>query len=148
MPKLTFPGRVLTGLFLLLIPALALSACGAPGSSQPAQGHPDITVALAPAPAGPSGQFLTVTLTDRAGAAITDVRVGLEGNMNHAGMIPVLADPVADDADGSPDGVYTVPFAFTMRGDWIVTVAVTQADGATFSQDFDLSVTADQVQVK
>lgn len=148
MPKLTFPGRVLTGLFLPLILALALAACGAPDSGQPAQGRPDITVTLAPAPEGPSGQFLTVTLTDKAGAAITDARVGLEGNMNHAGMVPVLADPVADDADGSPDGVYTVPFAFTMRGDWIVTVAVDLADGTSFTQDIDLSVTGDEVRVK
>ncbi len=68
--------------------------------------------------------------------------------MNHAGMTPVLAEPTTDEADGNVDGVYHVPFAFTMRGDWIVTVSVVLADGTTFTQDFDLSVTADKVDVK
>jgi len=149
MQKSTLSGRTVTGLFLLLILALALAACG---PSDDAAGAPDgITVALAAAPEGPSGQFLSVTLADESGAitdAITDATVGLEGNMNHAGMVPVLAEPVTDEADGSADGVYTVPFAFTMRGDWIVTVSVTLADGTAFTQDIDLSVTADEVQIK
>lgn len=146
MPKLTPSGRILVGLLTILILALGLAACG-PGDTAPAD-QPDITVTLAPAPEGPTGDYLSVTLADGDGAAITDATVGLEGNMNHAGMAPVLGNPVADDADGSTDGVYAVPFAFTMRGDWIVTVSVNLADGTTFTQDIDLSVTADEVLVK
>ena len=147
MRKFTLPGRFLTGLFLLLILALALTACGSPTPADPAAGQPDLSVSLT-APDGPTGQTLQVTLTDKDGAAIIDAKVGLEGNMNHAGMVPVLAAPVTDEADGNTDGIYHIPFAFTMRGDWIVTVTITQADGTTFTQDFDLSVTADKVDVK
>lgn len=147
MRKFVFPGRLLTGLFLLLILALALVACGAANPAEPTDGRPNLVVALA-APDGPAGQTLLVTLTDKDGAAIIDAKVGLEGNMNHAGMTPVLAAPVADEADGNVDGLYHIPFAFTMHGDWIVTVSVNLADGTTFSQDFDLTVTADKVDVK
>lgn len=143
MPKFTLPGRVRTGLFLLLILTLALTACG-PGTPAAPSAEVNVTAVLAPAPEGPSGEYLSVTLTDKAGAPITDASVGLEGNMNHAGMVPVLADPVT----ANTDGVYQIPFAFTMRGDWIVTITATLADGTTFTQDVDLSVTADEVQVK
>lgn len=143
MLKLTTPGRVRAGLLLLLILALTLTACGSPTPADPAAGQPDPIVVLT-APNGPTGQTLVVTLTDKDGGAITDATVRLEGNMNHAGMTPVLVEPVTD----SPDGVYQVPFGFTMRGDWIVTVTVTQADGTIYTQDFDLTVTADEVQVK
>ncbi len=87
---------------------------------------------------------LSVRLTDDAGQPITDAEVSLEGNMNHAGMVPVLAGPVADADDGSADGVYQVPFQFTMFGDWIVTAsAVVDADaGDTVIANFDLSVDA------
>ncbi len=144
MLKLTTPGRVRAGLLLLLILTLTLTACGDGDAAAPPDGRPNLIVALAPAPEGPTGQYLVVTLTDKDGGAITDATVGLEGNMNHAGMTPVLVEPVTD----SPDGVYQVPFGFTMRGDWIVTVTVTQADGTIYTQDFDLTVTADEVQVK
>jgi len=144
MPKITLPGRKLTGLLLLLIFALALTACGSDEAVQPSAGQPNVTVALAAAPEGPAGQYLTVTLTDADGSPITDAGVGLEGNMNHAGMTPVFAEPVTENVAG----VYQIPFAFTMRGDWIVTISVTLADGASFTQDVDLTVTADEVNVK
>jgi copper(I)-binding protein len=81
---------------------------------------------------------LVVVLTDASGAPITDATVAVEGNMNHAGMIPVLADPTADDADGNADGRYHLPFTFTMLGDWIITVTVTQADGSNFSRNLEI----------
>lgn len=147
MRTFTLPGRVLTGLSLLLILALALTACGVPTPADSAAGQPDLIVTLS-APDGPTGQTLLVSLTDKDGTAIIDAKVGLEGNMNHAGMTPVLADPVTDLADGNMDGVYRLPFTFTMRGDWIVTVSVTLADGTIYTQDIDLTVTANEVQVK
>jgi copper(I)-binding protein len=86
----------------------------------------------------PLEETLVVILTGVDGSPITDATVALEGNMNHAGMIPVLADPIADAADGTADGRYHLPFTFTMLGDWIITVTVTQADGTTFSRNLDV----------
>jgi copper(I)-binding protein len=91
-------------------------------------------------------ETLVVILTDAAGTPLTDATVALEGNMNHAGMIPVLANPVADDADGSADGRYHLPFTFTMLGDWIVTVNVTRADGSSFSRNLEVRAGAEGVE--
>jgi copper(I)-binding protein len=90
-------------------------------------------------------ETLVVILTGADGAPVTDATVAVEGNMNHAGMIPVLADPVADDADGSADGRYHLPFTFTMLGDWIISVTVTQADGSEFTRDLEVQATSDGI---
>lgn len=97
---------------------------------------------------GYPGEYLMVMLKDKEGNAVTDAKVAIEGNMNHAGMVPVIADPVEDGADGDEDGVYEVPFAFSMGGDWIVTVSVTMADGSMEMQDIMLVATEDGVEVK
>jgi copper(I)-binding protein len=106
----------------------------------PATDDSGVQIALQPVPLEDA---MVVVLTDAEGAPITDATVALEGNMNHAGMIPVLADAVADDADGSADGRYRLPFTFTMLGDWIITVTVTQADGSAFSRNLDVRANAE-----
>jgi hypothetical protein len=116
-------------------------------ASDEMQNSAAIQVTLLPAPEGPSGEYLTVQLADAEGAPITDAMVSLEGNMNHAGMVPVITEGVADDADGASDGVYQVPFAFTMNGDWIITVIAELADGSTERQDVNLTVTEENVEV-
>lgn len=96
-------------------------------------------------PPEPGASSLSVRVTGSAGEPVTDAAVSLEGNMNHSGMVPVLAGPVADADDGSADGIYTVPFEFTMLGDWIVSVeTIVDADtGDAILANFDLSVGPD-----
>lgn len=113
-------GRTIYPTVLLLL-ALLLAACN--GSSQSTIAN-NFNVQLSAAPEGRSGSHLTVKLTDKENKPVTDAKVGLEGDMTHAGMAPVIADPVADDADGTLDGVYQIPFAFSMAGDWLVTVVI------------------------
>lgn len=125
---------------------LLLSACIAQPAAESGQGAMQVT--LLPADAGAAGDPLTVQLADSSGQPITDATVSLEGNMNHAGMAPVLTDGVNDEADGASDGAYQVPFQFTMMGDWIVTVRVERADGSQTTRDIELTVTDDSVQVK
>jgi copper(I)-binding protein len=108
----------------------------------PTADNSDLHIALQPMPAE---ETLVVILTDAAGTPVTGATIALEGNMNHAGMIPVLAEPVADDADGSADGRYHLPFTFTMLGDWIVTVTVTQADGSSFRRDLDVQASEEGI---
>jgi hypothetical protein len=127
--------------YLLLLGLLA--GCGR-GAGDTAS---DLQITLRPAPEGAAGTYLTVALADAAGAAITDATVALEGNMNHAGMVPVFAEAVTDAADGAEDGVYKVPFAFTMLGDWIITVKVVKADGTEVSRNIDVVVTQAGVEV-
>jgi len=65
----------------------------------------------------------TVALADAAGAPVTGATVEVEGNMNHAGMVPELAD-----AEELGDGRYAADIEFTMGGDWFFVVTVkTQA---------------------
>lgn len=70
--------------------------------------------AIGPAP-------LVVTLTDPEGVGIDGATVRVEGDMTHAGMVPVLVD-----AEGQGEGVYRAEdMHFTMAGDWIITITVT-----------------------
>jgi hypothetical protein len=120
-----------------------LSACG--GNTAPAADAGDLQIQIVAPAEGIMADTLVIHLRDAAGQPITDATVALEGNMNHAGMAPVFADAVTDEADGAADGYYTVPFAFTMLGDWILTVTVEEADGATVTRDLDLTVAEDAV---
>lgn len=125
-------------LAMLLLPLLI--ACG---SSEEA---PSTAVQITLLP-GQNANELRVQLRDPTQAPITDAMVGLEGNMNHAGMVPVLVDPVRDDADGAADGLYQLPLQFSMLGDWIVTVTATLADGTEATKDIEVTVTDGGVQI-
>lgn len=126
---------------LLLAVAGGPAACAAPG---PAADDSGVQMTLLYSRAD---EMMRVRLADAAGAAVTDAVVSLEGNMNHAGMTPVVAEGVTDDADGSADGQYALPFAFSMLGDWILTVTVEQADGMTVKRDIDAQVTSESVTI-
>jgi hypothetical protein len=55
--------------------------------------------------------------------------------MTHAGMAPVFGT-----AQGGADGRYTVPFQWTMDGDWLLTIAVVLPDGRKASRQFPVTV--------
>lgn len=130
---------------LALVAFSLLAACGA---GNQAGVNPAVQIALIPAPEGKDGEYLTVALLDVESQPITDAGVGLEGNMSHAGMVPVISDTVHDADDGVADGRYQVPFRFTMLGDWIMTVSVQLADGTAARQDINLTVTAEEVKLR
>ncbi len=133
--------KVIFGLISLLI----LGACNGPNSDTD---DAALTLILEPAPAGYTGAYLIVTVADAESNPVTDAQVSLEGNMNHAGMAPVLTERVQDDEDGAMDGSYRVPFEFTMLGDRIITVKVEQADGRSEEQDIKVSVSEAEVLVR
>lgn len=82
---------------------------------------------------------LVVTVEDSAGNPVTDATVSVRGDMTHAGMSPVLRE-----SDDGANGIYEVPFEWTMGGDWIVDVVVTLPDGSEHQRSFDFTVTADE----
>jgi hypothetical protein len=82
---------------------------------------------------------LIITVTDASGSPVNDASVSARGDMNHAGMVPVLAD-----VDGGAAGEYTLPFEWTMAGDWFVEITVTLPDGTTAVQTFDRHVAASE----
>lgn len=121
--------------FALLLVLLA----GCRQSAQPtATNSPGVTIQLAADPDKPAvGKVtLVVTLTN-AGKPIDGATVSVKGDMNMAGMQPVLGE-----TKDSTNGVYRIPFEWTMGGDWFVDVTVTLPDGTTAKQTFPFIVSA------
>jgi copper(I)-binding protein len=116
----------------LLIPALILFGCR-PDNTSSANIHIGIELAN-DAPAVSEETTIRVSLSDSAGNPINDATVNIRGDMSHAGMTPVLGESTA-----GTNGVYEIPFTFSMAGDWILTVDVTLADGSTASQTFNIN---------
>src|SRR5690606_4271195 len=94
----------------------------------------DIAVALDTDMPAVGDATLLVTVTTDDGTPVNDATVSVRGDMTHAGMVPVIPDAVSE----AEDGVYTIPFEFTMGGDWIVTVDVTLANGDTASTTYEI----------
>ena len=115
-----------------LAAALLLSAfaCGTGDAGQ----RSDVAVDLAfePPPAV-GGTTCVVTLRDASGAPLAGADVRVEGNMNHAGMVPVFAEP----RETEP-GRYAGDFEFTMGGDWFVIVSAELADGSRVERTVDV----------
>src|SRR5690606_18443221 len=126
----------------LLILTWLLAACAAPA---PAADDSGLQITL---DYTRDAELMTVRVADSSGRPVTDALVSVEGNMNHAGMIPVTTEGVRDDADGAADGRYTLPFGFTMLGDWILTVRVEQEDGTVITRDIDAQVTGEAVTIE
>jgi hypothetical protein len=123
---------------LLLALALLLGGCGrAERAALETRDDYNVTFAVEPAEAVVGDAALIVTLQDPAGQPVSDARLEVEANMSHAGMTPVNGR-----AAGDEDGVYRVPFEWTMAGDWYVDVKFTLADGKVVSRRFPVKVGA------
>ena len=62
-------------------------------------------------------------------------KVSLRGDMDHAGMVPVLRE-----SDQSENGVFSVPFEWTMTGSWMVEVTLTLENGDVITETFDFEI--------
>lgn len=117
-------------IFVACLLALTAVACGGRNSNTTAE--TDVQISVEPMSTAVGETMLMISLADADGDPINDAAIDVKGDMTHAGMQPVLAE-----ASGGENGQYSVPFEWTMAGDWIVTVDVTLADGTTLSQTFD-----------
>jgi len=115
---------------------ILLSGCR--GSGSDGDSFLQMDLAISPTPPGVGPARLMITLHDTAGTPVSGARIQVEGNMSHAGMVPVV-----DTANMSEPGHYLVrSFPFNMAGDWILTVDVTLPDGRTVSFHEETSVTS------
>ena len=96
---------------------------------------PDVGMALEISPDPPQlgAATIVVDLSDRADQPITGATVELEGNMNHAGMVPVLSE-----AQEVAPGRYQADFEFTMGGDWYILVRAQLPDGRSMERQVDV----------
>ncbi len=69
----------------------------------------------------------TVALTNADGTPAQCTEVELEGNMNHAGMVPVFAA-----AEARGEGTFVAELEFTMGGDWLIFVRGKSPEGKAF----------------
>lgn len=126
-----------TGLLVvMLLGVLFVAGCDRRSETNSGDVQVDVEVSPQPLEVGPAQ--VTVMLRDANDKPIENAAVEVEGNMSHAGMVPVIAE-----ATGGDDGHYvTQDFEFTMSGDWFVIVRATLPDGQTAEQTFDLQSVA------
>ncbi len=122
---------------LTLLLLLTLVGCRepAPPTPTPAPDAPRLRLAVDPDPAAVGDAALLITLTTFDGQPIDGAQITVRGDMNHAGMQPVLSGGAE-----SENGVYRVPFRWTMGGDWIVTITAVLPDGRQIVKTVDLAV--------
>jgi hypothetical protein len=118
----------------ILAPALASTACR--GSAATAEGSEKVQIEmklLTEKATGPA--TIEVTLHTPDGKPLDGAEVAVRGDMNHAGMKPVLAT-----TKGEGNGRYvTQDFRFTMGGDWIITADAVLPGGEKASRTVDIS---------
>lgn len=115
------------GRFLLAFPLLAVALGGCRGDGVPDDLGYELKVGISPTPPTVGPARLIISLHDPDGAPVEGAQVLVEGNMSHAGMVPVV-----DSAQAGAPGQYTVPaFSFSMAGDWVLDLTATLPDGTT-----------------
>ncbi len=110
-----------------------MAACRQPAAES--SDNINIAVSVADEALAVGEATLIITLTDANGAPINDASLEVRGDMNHAGMQPVLRS--AQDGEA---GIYRVPFEWTMGGDWFVEVTATRSNGESATARFDFSI--------
>lgn len=120
--------------FILALLLLAVAAC-----RQQQVTSADIRLELKASDTLVGETTLLASAIDRDGNAITNPgKLSIRGDMSHAGMIPVFAE-----SDQSTDGVFSLPFAWTMAGGWIVEASLTLPNGDTASETFRFEILAE-----
>lgn len=124
---------------LLLVLAPLLASCRQSAQSTPTpESASSITIELTAEPNPPTvGMAALVVIVKDAGQPIEGAQIAVHGDMTHAGMQPV-------DGFGTTDasGISSVPFNWTMGGDWIVTVTASLPDGTQIERTFNFGVGA------
>lgn len=79
---------------------------------------------------------LIIKVTDGDENAIENPgKLSIRGDMDHAGMAPVLRD-----AEESINGIFTVPFEWTMGGSWSLEVQLTLENGEVATETFSYEI--------
>ena len=115
---------------VILALVLAAAACARGGGAEPGV-RIDCTIDPSPAAMGPA--TIDVALADASGRPIEGADVHVEGNMNHAGMVPEMAS-----ANEVSPGVYRAAIEFTMGGDWYLLVEARLPDGRRVDRTIDV----------
>lgn len=124
--------------WMIVVTLILTLVTGCTRASQPRDEAPEIQLAISLDPDPPLfGRpcQVIVTVSGADGAPIEDARLTIRGDMTHAGMVPVTV--AVSEGIG---GTYTVPFDWTMAGDWILTVEAELPDGRVVRRSFEVGV--------
>lgn len=98
----------------------------------------NIELAVEPDPPTAGDATLIITVKDAEGKPIEGATVAVHGDMDHEGMTPVDGESTS-----GQNGIYHIPFEWTMGGGWILDVTVTLPDNAgVATKRFELNVGA------
>lgn len=126
---------VITGIIVM---AFVLSACNGQGETTTLRDDINISVTTPDDTLAMGETTLMVTVTNEDGSPVDGATVNVHGDMDHEGM-----DSVEATVSESLDGMYTVPFTWTMGGGWILTVTVDLPEnGGQASAEFEYFVEA------
>ena len=106
------------------------------GCTRPVQRFVELRIIheIAPQPPRVGPVTLTMQITDLSGAPVSGAQLTVEGNMSHAGMVPVFAE-----AREIEPGRYRSDMELSMAGDWSVTVHVTWARNRKMDYTFEIN---------
>ena len=95
----------------------------------------DLTFAheISPQPPRVGNVTITLNVKQTSGAPVAGGHLALEGNMSHAGMVPVFAE-----AKELEPGHYQSVLDLSMAGDWNITVHVTLSDNRKLDHEFEI----------
>ncbi|HET9027579.1 MAG TPA: FixH family protein [Trueperaceae bacterium] len=116
--------RITSLSILTLAAALLFTACKPPEPKAAASGGLAVSIVLAGSPV--VGNVPVLIEVSDAGTPVSGATVKVTGDMTHAGMQPVTATA----SETQPGSYRAESFAFTMAGDWIVTVDVSTSSGS------------------
>jgi len=124
---------------LALLAAGALHAGCTPRAGPAPGARPDVLVEcrVTPRPPRVGPATVEVDLADGSGRPIAGASVGVEGNMNHAGMVPSIAS-----TEEVEPGRHRGTLELTMGGDWVLLLDIRLADGTRLERRVDLPAVA------
>lgn len=124
-------------LILIMLMLTVMVACNTEQTA-PVIDNLDIDLAVEPDPPTAGESMLIISVRDANHHPVDGAKVTVHGNMDHEGMTPVDGESAS-----GQDGMYHVPFNWTMGGGWILDVTVALPDNAGIaSAQFELFVGA------
>ncbi len=120
---------------LLLIFALLIPGCTRQSSVGKQATAVSVDLNFKPNPPVVGEGMIYLEVRDQNGQPIKDLDIQVKGDMTHAGMTPVFGTST-DEGKGR----YSIPFEWTMAGDWILQIAADLPDGRLLNRSFEARV--------
>jgi hypothetical protein len=116
--------------------ALLFVACRPPQDRAVGQENTNLQVDFEVVGEPKLGEAVLALSLSQDGQPVEGASISVVGDMTHAGMIPVLSEA----SEQEPGRYLSEGFAFTMAGDWLISVDITLPDGEKQTRELALTV--------